>query len=79
MESAADKVSTTSLNPMAFYWEFQHISEEIFEKLDVMSLQYCRQVSKSWQDCIDNQEILWINYAKKQETNIFINKNELFQ
>ena len=75
MDSATNKVSTTSLSPMAFYRGFQHISEKIFEKLDIISLQYCRRVSKSWQKCIDNQNILWIKLAEKQETD----KNKLFQ
>ena len=75
MESATNDVSTKSLDPMVFYGRFQHISEKIFEKLDIQSLQNCRRVSKSWQECIDNQEILWIKFAQKQETS----KNKLFQ
>merc|ERR1712051_203 len=54
---------------MVFYARFQHISEEIFEKMDITSLRNCREVSKSWQECIDNQDILWNKIAKKENGN----------
>ena len=49
----------TQLNPMVFYARFPHISEKIFEKLNINSLKKCREVSKSWEECIDNENILW--------------------
>ena len=53
------------LNPMVFHQGFQHISEQIFEKMDNKSLKNCREVAKSWQNCIDNRNILWNKIAKK--------------
>ena len=47
------------LNPMVFCPRFLHIAEQIFEHLDNKSLKNCRKVSKSWQNCIDNRNILW--------------------
>ena len=63
-------ISTTPLNPMVFYARFSHISEKIFENLDIKSLKNCRVVSKSWQECIDNRDILWIKIAKKEDGNM---------
>ena len=63
-------ISTTPLNPMVFYARFSHISEKIFENLDIKSLENCRVVSKSWQECIDNRDILWIKIAKNEEGNM---------
>ena len=57
------------LNPMVFYPRFQHITEQIFEKLDGNSLKNCRKVSKSWQECIDNRNILWNKIVEKEDGN----------
>ena len=46
------------LNPMNFYPRFQHVTEKIFQNLDMITLKNCRQVAKSWQNCIDIQNIL---------------------
>ena len=63
-------ISTTPLNPMVFYPRFLHISEKIFENLDIKSLKNCRVVSKSWQECIDNRDnILWNKIAKNEDAN----------
>ena len=35
MESASNEILTTFLNPMVFYEGFQHISEKIFENLEI--------------------------------------------
>ena len=59
----------STLNPMEFHLRFQHITEQIFEKLDKESLKNCREVSKSWQNFIDNRNILWIKLIKKEEGN----------
>ena len=56
-----NEISIAPLNPMVFHSRFQHITENIFRKMDIKSLKNCRQVSKSWQECIDNQKILWKN------------------
>ena len=53
------KIQLPALNPLSFYLGFKHISEQIFKKLDVKSLEYCREVSKVWKNCIDNNKILW--------------------
>ena len=63
-------ISTAPLNPMVFYARFSHISEKIFENLDIKSLKNCRVVSKSWQECIDNRDILWIKIAKNEDGNM---------
>ena len=63
------KMEKPTLNPMAFYPRFSHISEQIFEKLDNQSLKNCREVSKSYQECIDNQNILWNKIVKKESGN----------
>ena len=59
----------THLNPMVFYPRFQHITEQIFEHLDKQSLKDCRVVSKSWQESIDNKNILWTEVFKKSDCN----------
>ena len=48
------------LNPSVFYQGFAHIAEQIFKQLDNKSLTSCREVSKSWQDCIDDRNLSWI-------------------
>ena len=37
-----------------------HIAENIFEQLDEKSLSNCREVAKSWQNCIDRRNLVWI-------------------
>ena len=34
---------------------FPHLGEKVLDKLDMKSLEICRQVSKSWQAKIDGQ------------------------
>ena len=62
-------ILTTSLNPMVFYARFPHISEKIFESLNAKSLENCREVSKSWQECIDSKNILWNKIARNEDAN----------
>ena len=47
------------LNPLTFSPRFLHISEQIFEQLDNKSLAHCREVAKSWQECIDIKKLSW--------------------
>ena len=47
------------LNPSVFYQGFAHVAEQIFKKLDNKSLTNCREVSKSWRDCIDDRNLSW--------------------
>ena len=68
--SKAKSSQNESLNPMVFYEAFQHITESIFEKLDTKSLKNYRKVSKLWQNCIDEQNILW-----KKISNVIGGKN----
>ena len=51
----------TTLNPMVFNSRFQHITEKIFKNLDIKTLKNTRLVSKSWQEYMDNQKVLWKN------------------
>ena len=62
-------MNTTHLNPMVFYERFQHISEKIFEKLNIKDLENSREVSKAWMQCIDNQNILWNKIAENEDGN----------
>ena len=48
------------LNPMVFFARFSHITEQIFAHLDNKSLSNCREVKKSWQKFIDENNIVWI-------------------
>ena len=59
----------SNLNPMVFYPGFPHIAEQIFEHLDNKSIKNCRKVSKSWQNCIDNRNILWNKIVNDEDGN----------
>ena len=59
------QLNKQALNPLVFHQGFQHITEQIFENMDDQSLKNCREVANSWQNCIDNQNILWSKIAKK--------------
>ena len=54
-----------TLDPLVFNQGFQHIAEQIFEKMDEKSLRNCREVSKTLQNFIDIRNILWYKIAKK--------------
>ena len=36
-----------------------HIGKQVFEELDNKNLTKCREVCKSWQEFIDNENIAW--------------------
>ena len=55
------------------FTRFPHISEKIFNNMNIKSLENCRKVSKSWLKCIDDQNILWNKIAKNKDG------NQLFQ
>ena len=69
MEAEEPKMELTLLNPMVFYPRFPHIPEQIFKYLDNQSLKNCRVVSKSWQECIDDRDILWNKVFKNKDCN----------
>ena len=48
------------LNLLDFIQRFDHIAEQIFMQFDKKSLVYCREVSKSWQEYIDDKNLPWI-------------------
>ena len=50
----------TILNPMDFYPRFPHITKQIFQQLDNMSLVTCREISKQWKTSIDDYNLLWL-------------------
>ena len=61
---------------------FPHLTEQILEKLDNVSLTKLRKVSNSWQYLIDNQKEVWIrkikihiNCSKAYVKNILRKKN----
>ena len=64
-----DGILPKPLNPMVFHARFPHISEKIFETLNIKSLENCRKVSKLWLGCIDNQNILWNKIAQDENGN----------
>ena len=43
-----------------FIFRFPHIAEKIFEQLDNKSLTNCREVTKSWQNFINEINLIWI-------------------
>ena len=48
-----DKSSYESnASPLDFFSGFPHITEQIIEQFDNKTLKNCREVSKSWQNCI---------------------------
>ena len=51
---------------MLFNARFQHITEKILKKIGMKTLKNHRQVSKAWQNFIDNQNILWNKIVKKE-------------
>ena len=57
------------LNPWSFHPRFQHITEQIFAKVDKKSLGSCREVSKLWQSYTDDQNILWNKIVDEQGGN----------
>ena len=48
------------LNPLDFHPRFQHITENIFKRLDKRSLANCREVGKTWKNVIDSKNLSWI-------------------
>ena len=48
------------LNPLDFHPRFQHITENIFKRLDKRSLSNCREVGKTWKNTIDSKNLSWI-------------------
>ena len=58
------------LNPIGFYPGFPQIAEQIFDHMDKRSLKTSRFLSKSWQEYIDDQNLLWkkiIEYEDPKE------------
>ena len=58
-------IKVEPLNPMMFYARFSHIAEQIFAHLDNKSLSNCREIAKSWQECIDGRNIFWPKIVQK--------------
>ena len=49
-----------SLNMQNLVLKFPHLPEQIFQKLELESLFKCREVTKSWQDIIDERNYPWL-------------------
>ena len=58
------KIEVSPLNPIVFYLRFPFSVEKIFEQLNKGSLRSCREVSKSWLDSIDSQNLFWKKNVK---------------
>ena len=63
------KMKEQFINPMRFYLRFPHISEKIFQQSNKDSIKNSRKVCKSWQNCIDNKNILWRKIVKSNNCN----------
>ena len=50
-------ISSRPLNPMVFKARFPHITEKIFEKIDMKTLKNCKEASTSWREFVDDQNI----------------------
>ena len=44
------------------------IAKQVFEKLNYNSLRNCKQVSKSWNNYIDEENVFWTHVAKIPRT-----------
>ena len=60
------KIELLPLNPMIFNPVFPHIVQKIFDQLDRGSLRSCREVSRSWLESVDNQNLLWKEIVKDE-------------
>ena len=69
MESKKIKIDISPLNPLRFHSRFPHIVEKIFSYLDMKSLKKCREVSKAWQNSIDDPNLLWKKVVSKLGSN----------
>ena len=59
------------------FLRFLHIGEQVFKQLDNENLTKCREISKSWEDFIDNQKLPWIRMMKKYQLELEFNKKIL--
>ena len=66
-----NNIDTTPLNPMVFHSRFPDIFEKVFENLSIKDLKNSREVSKSWMQGIDNQNILWHKVAENEDSKKF--------
>ena len=57
------------LNPMVFYTRFPHIAKNILKKMNKKTLRNCRLLSKSWQEYIDNENLLWNKFLGNKDAN----------
>ena len=48
------------LSPLVFNQRFCHITEQIFQQLDIKSLKNCREVKTSWERHINAKNFSWI-------------------
>ena len=63
---------------------FPNISRQIFKNLDNESLVLCREVCKTWKNCIDREKFYWIRilmkylqYSKEKPLRILFCNNNL--
>ena len=69
IEAKDNNMELKLLNPMAFYPGFPHIAELIFKEMDKKSLKVCRLLSKSWQEYIDDRNLLWKKIMEYEDPN----------
>ena len=63
---------------------FPNISRQIFKNLDNESLVLCREVCKTWKNCIDREKFYWIRiiikylqYSEEKSLRILFRNNNL--
>ena len=69
MEMDENSIGVLVLNPMTFYPGFPHIAEKIFGHMDEKTLGNCREVAKSWLNCIEDKNIFWKKAIKEKKYN----------
>ena len=52
-----------------------HIAKQIFEQIDNKSLRKCREVKRSWMNCIEEKNIPWIRIVRIPK---FLEKNDTY-
>ena len=59
------------------FLRFPHIGKQVFKQLNNENLTKCREISKSWEEFIDNQKLPWIRLMKKY-LSVGLEKDQVF-
>ena len=69
LKNENNEIEMKPINPMAFYPGFPHIAEKIFGHMDEKTLGNCREVAKSWLNCIEDKNIFWEKAINEKKYN----------